>query len=198
MHAAFVCCDNLFCRIENGDTLGKDGIPFDKDSFAAGSVELLNFQKVQSGVYSPNEVTIGTFHIFEKMERQAEYEIVQLQKIHKREYVYPDGIKRLIPTLPDSYKAGAHVAKILNMISKTPVRTFLLTGNAGIGKSTDAKIIAQVLGVPYYFFTCGPNTDEMELTASMVPNTIRTAADGKVFPSFKNRRSWNGRQLLRN
>ena len=46
----------------------------------------------------------------------------------------------------------------------------MLTGDAGTGKTTDARMIAQILGLPYYVFTCGPGTDELELLATTVPN----------------------------
>ncbi len=179
MHAVYVCCDNLFWRIENVM------IPLDKKSFNYGNVDHLTYQKIQSGVYSPNEVTIGQFSVFEKQEKKTAYRIEDLKKIYGLNYVYSEHVSRLIPELPDSYKAGAGVAKILKMVAQTPVRTFLITGSAGIGKSTDAKIIAQVLGVPYYYFTCGPNTDEMDLTASMVPNTTQSSNIPNEFPSFE-------------
>ena len=59
----------------------------------------------------------------------------------------------------------------------------MMTGSAGVGKSTDAQIIAQVLGYPYYFFTCGPDTDELSLVASMVPNTRKDKERALSFPT---------------
>lgn len=179
MNAAYVCCDNLFWRLEGGL------IPFDEKAFECGNVEHLGFQKIQSGVYSPNKVFFGKFLVFEKQERKVVYQIGALQKMYGQNHMFPDQIARLIPCLPDSYKAGTEIVKILKMITQTPVRTFLITGSAGIGKSTDAKIIAQVLGVPYYYFTCGPNTDEMDLTASMVPNTSQYVHKEEEFPGYE-------------
>ena len=51
----------------------------------------------------------------------------------------------------------------------------MMTGDAGTGKTTDARMIAQILGLPYYVFTCGPGTDELELLATTVPNMGGTA-----------------------
>ncbi|MFR0985268.1 MAG: hypothetical protein ACLSFZ_00680 [Frisingicoccus sp.] len=61
----------------------------------------------------------------------------------------------------------------------------MLTGSAGVGKTTDAKIIAQVLGYPYYFFTCGPDTDELSLVASMMPNVRQEGEKTVNFPTYE-------------
>ncbi len=61
------------------------------------------------------------------------------------------------------------------MVTHTPARLFMMTGDAGTGKTTDARMIAQILGLPYYVFTCGPGTDELELLATTVPNMGGTA-----------------------
>lgn len=184
LHVAFVLCDNLYRRIENGESLKEAGIPFDKDAFERGAIEHLTYTVVQSGIYSPNEKGIGEFLVFEQLERRIEYEIGEMQKKYGRGEKLPTHLERLVPKLPSSYKVGPDAVKILNIIQKTPLRTFLITGSAGVGKSTDAKILARVLGVPYYFFTCGPNTDEMEMIASMVPNTGKRAEDDMAYPFF--------------
>ena len=47
----------------------------------------------------------------------------------------------------------------------------MITGNAGTGKTTDAQMIAQILGVPYFALNCGPETDESTLVAGIYPNS---------------------------
>lgn len=59
----------------------------------------------------------------------------------------------------------------MDAVINSPMRVFLSVGEAGTGKSTNAKIIAQLLGLPYYAFTCSEGTDEVDLVSSMVPNT---------------------------
>ena len=92
----------------------------------------------------------------------------------KREYAghfnCRHGEKERIPTLPEDYIVSQEVEEILEMVVHTPARLFMMTGEAGTGKTTDARMIAQILGLPYYVFTCGPGTDELELLASTVPN----------------------------
>ena len=185
MRAAYICSDNLYQRIIDREWIGEDGIPFDNSHLSNESVPCLTYNMIRSGVYSPNEVGIGKFLVFEKTNIRMEYEIAEMQKTYFLNLRFPDEVKRLIPSLPDQYKVGADAEKILRAVAKTPVRTFMITGSAGVGKSTDAKIIAQVLGVPYYYFTCGPNTDEMELIASMVPNTSRKSVQNVRYPLFE-------------
>ena len=62
----------------------------------------------------------------------------------------------------------------------------MMAGEAGTGKTTSAKMAAQLLGLPYYFFTCGEATDEVDLVSSMIPNTgRRDSVVPAVFPSFQ-------------
>lgn len=83
--------------------------------------------------------------------------------------------KERIPSLPEDYLVSKEAEEILQMVDKTPARLFMMTGDAGTGKTTDARMIAQILGLPYYVFTCGPGTDELELLATTVPNMGGTA-----------------------
>lgn len=75
----------------------------------------------------------------------------------------------------EDYLVSKEAEEILQMVDKTPARLFMMTGDAGTGKTTDARMIAQILGLPYYVFTCGPGTDELELLATTVPNMGGTA-----------------------
>ena len=71
----------------------------------------------------------------------------------------------------------------------------MMTGDAGTGKTTDARMIAQILGLPYYVFTCGPGTDELELLATTVPNMGGTAHLEMELPIWKTLK-WIRLQLL--
>lgn len=66
-----------------------------------------------------------------------------------------------------------------------PGKTFYDDGEAGTGKTTDARMIAQILGLPYYVFTCGPGTDELELLASTVPNMGTKTKRFQCFQSLR-------------
>lgn len=183
LHSAYICCDNLFCRVENGSSLRKAGIPFDRNRYEDGNVDVLSAKELRTGIYIPNHTAMGCFNIFYFQDREQEHEILDMQKIYGKEILLSEEEKLLVPKLPPSYKVGKYAAEILKAVDKTPARTFMMTGSAGVGKSTDAQIIAQVLGYPYYFFTCGPDTDELSLVASMVPNTRKDKERALSFPT---------------
>lgn len=183
LHCAYVCCDNLFCRIENGPALSGAGIPFDRSRYEDGKVDALSGQELATGTYVPNHTAMGNFEIFRFKMRKQEHGILEMQQIYRKDIPLSEEEKRLVPRLPSSYTVGEYAAEILETVEKTPARIFMLTGSAGVGKSTDAQIIAQILGYPYYFFTCGPDTDELSLVASMVPNTSKDKGRTVQYPT---------------
>lgn len=69
------------------------------------------------------------------------------------------------------YQISESLELMVKMASVAHMSKFMLRGPAGVGKTTDAKLLAAVLGLPYRVFTCSENTDEMDLLANMLPNT---------------------------
>lgn len=82
-------------------------------------------------------------------------------------------------------KVGEYAQDILSAIVESPFRKFMITGNAGTGKTTDAQMIAQILGVPYFALNCGPETDESTLVAGIYPNSRKKTEDSMKFPSLQ-------------
>lgn len=83
--------------------------------------------------------------------------------------------KSLIPSLDfDIIKIPQEIKELAHMIkeeinSLKPVRNILLYGEAGAGKSTGARILAQLLGLPYRFITCSLNTEESDFIGTFKP-----------------------------
>lgn len=173
MQTAFVCCDNLYRRLQNRETLGSDGIPFDNRSMASGNVPMITNARLQRGEHGPNRADYGTFHVLRMQEartRQNTGTIGELKGKYNRNFPLTDREKELVPRLPENFQVPAEVSEIVEAVVHTPMRVFMAAGESGTGKTTNAKMVAQLLGMPYYFFTCGEGTDETDLVSSMIPN----------------------------
>ena len=181
MRAAFLCCDNLYRRLTASP---EEAIPLEQTQlYEEGKLDFLSNYKMVLGVYEPNDHIWGTFeHLMAKERTYANSTIADMKKIYGCGWEVSEASKGKIPSLPETYQVSGDVEEILQRIVDTPARMFMLTGSAGGGKTTDAKIIAQVLGLPYYVFTCGPDTDELTLLASTVPNMGRKAEETQAFP----------------
>lgn len=77
--------------------------------------------------------------------------------------------KALVPKLPDTFDVPDQAYEMCTMIKSCGMRKFLLRGKSGVGKTTIAPIVAQLLGLPYRFFNCSGGTDEMQLVSNFVP-----------------------------
>lgn len=186
MNLAFLLCDNLYRRIENADALGEAGIPFHSTTLDTGNIPVIIGSRLENGFYSPDVTEYGAFTVLKEGKRKQSGTIGALKSTYNRGFSLTEKEKELIPALPETYEVPQEAIEIVEAVCSTPMRVFMSAGDAGTGKSTNAKIIAQLLGMPYYFFTCGEATDEVDLVSSMVPN-IRS--EGKTeeisYPTFK-------------
>lgn len=168
---AYLCCDNLYRRISNCAALGAAGIPLDGDSIASGNVPLILVSQLDTGTYNPTRAVYGEFQVLECKKLNTAKTIAELKEQYSRKFELTEPEKLLVPKLPENYKVSVEAQEILEAVVYSPMRVFLSAGEAGTGKTTNAKIIAQLLGLPYYAFTCSEGTDEVDLVSSMVPNT---------------------------
>ena len=137
--------------------------------------DVLPEYKIAAGVYAPNDEIYGKFHVLLPVNEKTKRTLFELKQIYSGRWDVNERTKERIPSLPEDYLVSKEAEEILQMVDKTPARLFMLTGDAGTGKTTDARMIAQILELPYYVFTCGPGTDELELLATTVPNMGGTA-----------------------
>ena len=170
---AYICCDNLYRRVESGLSLKNGGIPIAEPQFT--KCEFVESFRLKSGLYSPNHVEVGTFLILTRKKEFKESTIGELKAFYHQGKEIDEKYQNLIPNLPDSYKVNPDTQEILSLIVNTPSRLFMMQGDSGSGKTTDTKIIAQLLGYPRFVFTCGPGTEEISLMVSLVPNVDSTA-----------------------
>lgn len=185
LRAAFICCDNLYRRITAAP---EEAIPLEQTQlYMEGKMDFLSSFKMTLGVYEPNIHMMGKFEYLavQTKRKPMNRTIADMKALYSCGWNVPEASKERIPSLPETYRVSEDAEEILQRIVDTPARMFMLTGSAGGGKTTDAKIIAQVLGLPYYVFTCGPDTDELTLLASTVPNMGRAETKTPEFPLFE-------------
>ena len=185
LKAAFLCCDNLYRRVENVQDFSNEGIPLEKSQLGKAGMEQLSTLAIESELYAPNDAIKGTFQILGEMKKEREWTLKELQKIYRQHWSFPKDYENRIPQLPEDMKVGEYAQDILSAIVESPFRKFMITGNAGTGKTTDAQMIAQILGVPYFALNCGPETDESTLVAGIYPNSRKKTEDSMKFPSLQ-------------
>ena len=185
LKAAFLCCDNLYRRVENVQDFSNEGIPLEKSQLGKNGMEQLSTLAIESELYAPNDAIKGTFQILGETKKAREWTLKELKKIYGQNWSFPKDYENRIPQFPEDMKVGEYAQDILSAIVESPFRKFMITGNAGTGKTTDAQMIAQILGVPYFALNCGPETDESALVAGIYPNSRKKTKDCIKFPSLQ-------------
>ena len=168
LSSAYICCDNLYRRVESRLPLADGGIPIGEPQFT--NCEFIEPYRLRSGLYGANQIEAGEFQLLTTKRRLTESTIGELKEFYHQGKKIEEKYQALIPKLPDDYKVNTATQEILSMIVDTPSRLFMMEGDSGSGKTTDTKIIAQLLGYPRFVFTCGPGTEEVSLMVSLVPN----------------------------
>lgn len=168
LRAAFLCCDNLYQRLTAGPD---EAIPLERTQFSGEFLaDTLPEFKIAAGVFDPNSQIAGKFEVLTAGRERKQSTLAELKQFYPRRWNVNEKSRGRIPVLPEDYVVSGEAEDVVRMVLNTPARLFMMTGEAGTGKTTDARMIAQILGLPYYVFTCGPGTDELELLASTVPN----------------------------
>ena len=185
LKAAFLCCDNLYRRVENVQDFNNEGIPLEKSQLGKNGMEQLSKLAIESELYAPNDAIKGIFQILGETKKAREWTLKELKKIYGQHWSFPKDYEDRIPQFPGDMKVGEYAQDILSAIVESPFRKFMITGNAGTGKTTDAQMIAQILGVPYFALNCGPETDESTLVAGIYPNSRKKTEDSMKFPSLQ-------------
>ncbi|WP_314723535.1 hypothetical protein [Enterocloster bolteae] len=181
LQAAFVCCDNIYRRVEKANTLGNSGLPVDRNSLASGNAPILTPQAIAQGQYAPTEVLAGKFEILcvNRITTKSR-PFSTLGNTYRMNLELTEDEKARVPEVSPNFHVSEEVQDMLEMIKNTPMRNFMMRGNSGTGKTIDVAILAKALGLPYYFLTCSEGTDEMDLVSTMIPNTNHRAETEQV------------------
>lgn len=169
LKAAYICCDNLYRRV-----LAKK-LPCSAE-VAEGKIGKLDLEEVRNELYVPNRIRFGEFQVFLTAKTapvRTLKTVGDIRESYLQHVTLTEEEQGRIPKIPDDYLVSKEAESILKKATKTGMRIFMLRGDAGKGKTTDAKIVARCLGLPYYSLCCGEGTEETDLITSYVPNTGR-------------------------
>lgn len=181
---ALVLCDNLYRRISNADVLAQDGIPIDIPE--SQNIAMMTELMINRGMFTPNDEVRGRFQVL-KGKRKKKEQSITLKEIGDRYRLnleLTEEEKANVPQLPEGMMVSKYARKIAEKVKNTSMRVFMMRGESGTGKTTDCKVIAALLGMPYIAFTCSEGTDELELVSSIIPNTDETAVSVPEIPDF--------------
>ena len=159
---------------------------FDNSCISLGNVPIITQARLERGYYAPTETSFGIFQVLKSSARKTGRTIADLKNKYRRNFLLTEEERNLVPKLPENYDVPEAVSDILEAVLNTPMRVFMSAGESGTGKTTNARMVAQMLGLPYYSFTCGEGTDEVDLVSSMIPNIGGTkAVETAVFPTYE-------------
>ncbi len=151
MTQAFLLCDNLYRRIENSDSLGLTEFrlttvvflwemcrllpgPFGERLLCADRDQFWNIPGAEKLCQEDRTHDSG----FEKNK-------------YRRNFLLTEEERNLVPKLPENYDVPEEVSDILRLFLNTPMRVFMSAGESGTGKTTNARMVAQMLGSAFYY-----------------------------------------------
>ena len=141
LRAAFICCDAMYCEVIANP---QQAVPLEKSQFRAEELEdVLPEYKIAAGVYAPNDEIYGKFHVLLPVNEKTKRTLFELKQIYSDRWDVNERTKERIPSLPEDYLVSKEAEEILQMVDKTPARLFMLTGDAGTGKTTDARMMEE-------------------------------------------------------
>ena len=89
--------------------------------------------------YGRQQVQISKYGNEDHKKSQGNSEVKQ---IYFGRWDVNERTKRRIPSLPEDYLVSKEAEEILQMVDKTPARLFMMTGDAGTGKTTDVSMLS--------------------------------------------------------
>lgn len=102
---------------------------------------------------------LGKFKLSERTLSEKEQALVPDDNLVKGDYIVRQEVLDALKVVCESSS------------SPNPVRNILWTGGAGTGKTTSCQMFAQILGLPYVFYTFHPSTEINDLYMNIMPRT---------------------------
>lgn len=147
-------------------------------------IPLLKIPDIQSGGrYHPTTTNIGKFNILTVDTAPEEAETTNGNSIWDK-YTLTDEYKNsaFLPVInQETTLVPDYVETICkHVVASKKFRNFGMRGTAGSGKSMSAKIMAAMLHIPHYVFTCSANTEISDFQGQIIPILKKNADDNSV------------------
>ena len=174
-----VLCDNAYRRIK--DDTCEAHVKLEVD--ASGNLMRVSTAQLDSGAFTPADVTAGEFTIFARTGPATIKKagvLVEKEDFAGKYVMQPRTLsvaeEGLVPEIPDWYIIPQEVVDICRHAKESTgrsmqMRNFLLRGPAGTGKTMGAKAIAAGLHLPYMKYTCSAGTEIFDFVGMIFPDS---------------------------
>lgn len=119
-------------------------------------------------------IMFGDFKVFKVKESKKHIVIEELKKQFNRNRRLSDDEKCMMPNIQEYIVVPDNIPDICNMIKEIKhsalVQNLFIYGEPGAGKSTIARMIAYIFGLPYVFLSCKPEMETIDLESTILPN----------------------------
>jgi len=169
---------NLYYRItapENAGTFRLDYSP-NVGVLREAAIQKQNVQTVLCGEPKFFQTQEEKEEAVKNSDVKAKYDILSKGR------VLTEDERKMLIDLPDWYVFPKWALTLANKVSlsgmfKKPIRSMLLVGPSGAGKTKGAQALSYLLGIPYTKITCSPDSSMFDFIGQLIPNTA--AGKGK-------------------
>lgn len=139
----------------------------------------LNINKVESGEIKPSKVFFGKFYAYKSVSKEEavpEYKKIKNDFILNPDRTFSAEESALMYKVADWHIPSHNVINIAHKIKASwdgdpflRKTNILMEGPKGTGKTSDAKMLAALLGLPYTKYTCFSDMDSSSVTGGIYP-----------------------------
>lgn len=152
---------------------------FNNRSAENKAILAIDINQFESGSLNPKNVYYGHFQAFynQKKKKKIEtYKDIKDKYILNENRIFSSEEQSLMYKVPEWHIPSANVISIAEKIKASWVgdnflrkTNILMEGPKGTGKTSDAKMLAALLGIPYTKYTCFSDMDSASVTGGIYP-----------------------------
>ncbi len=190
--------NNIYYRMKDDKSVAPILYSQNLKNIRQADIDNVEISKVYCG--SP-DVFKREVHTIEEVEKEykeeSHTEVLRNRFQLDSERVLSSEEEKRVPDLGDWYVVPEWSVKTAKRICRSrkfrkTISNILLYGPSGTGKTEGSQAIAEMLGLPYYSYTCSADDDKFDLIGQLIPNTdkkseaedMQKAFDRLGIPSF--------------